>query len=92
MLLDTYVCETLAIGEAARKRLEAFEMWSYRRLNGRIELQTRKLWIELDKKEHYEKKSEEGKSSDDTAHFMTLGGLLRNRGEVGKREVWKEKT
>ena len=28
----TYRCETWRIGEAERKRLEAFEMWCYRRM------------------------------------------------------------
>ena len=27
-----YGCETWTIGEAERKRLEAFEMWCYRRM------------------------------------------------------------
>ena len=27
-----YSCETGTIGEAVRKRLEAFEMWCYRRM------------------------------------------------------------
>ena len=32
MYRDMYGCETWTIGEAERKRLEAFEMWCYRRM------------------------------------------------------------
>ena len=71
-----YGCETWTIGEAERKRLEAFEMWCYRRMMnikwmdritneevlGRIG-ERRTLWKSL----------EEEKRSDDGAHTETRG-------------------
>ena len=49
-----YGCETWTIGEAERKRLEAFKMWCYRRMmniKGWIELQMKKYLKESEKEE-----------------------------------------
>ena len=96
MLLKTYVwsiamygCETWTIGEAERIRLEAFEMWRYRRMKnikwmdrvtnkkvlGRIG-ERRTLWKSLKKRR-----------GQMTGHTLRHGGLLRDilEGEVGKK-------
>ena len=84
-----YGCETWTIGEAERKRLEAFEMWCYRRMMnikwmdrttneevlGRIG-ERRTLWKSLKKRR--------GQMMGQT---LRHGGLLRDilEGEVGKK-------
>ena len=74
-----YGCETWTIGEAERKRLEAFEMWCYRRMMnikwmdritnekvlGRIE-EKRTLWKSLKKRR-----------GQMMGHTLRHGGLLR---------------
>ena len=96
LLLKTYVwsiamygCETWTIREAERKRLEAFEMWCYRRMMnikwmdkitneevlGRIG-ERRTLWKSLKKRR-----------GQMMGHTLRHGGLLRDilEGEVGKK-------
>ena len=51
-----YGCETWTIGDAERKRLEAFEMWCYSRMMNikrmdRITIQMKKYLKELEKEE-----------------------------------------
>ena len=84
-----YGCETWTIGEAERKRIEAFEMWFYRRMMnikwmdkitneevlGRIG-ERRTLWKSLKKRRRQM-----------MGHTLRHGGLLRDilEGEVGKK-------
>ena len=78
-----YGCETWTIGKAERKRLEAFEMWCYRRMMnikwmdkitneevlGRIG-ERRTLWKSLKKRR-----------GQMMGHTLRHGGLLRGRWE-----------
>ena len=92
MLLKTYVwsiamygCEIWTIGEAERKRLEAFEMWCYKRMMDRITNEEvlgrigerRTMWKNLKKRR--------GQMMGPT---LRHGGLLRDilEGEVGKKK------
>ena len=87
--IATFECQTWTIGEMERKRLEAFEMWCYRRMMniewmdkitneevlGRIG-EKRTLWKILKKRR-----------GQMMGHTLRHGGLLRDilEGEVGKK-------